>query len=458
MSQAIAALSGGGVLLAWAAVLLSALAGLGAALPVGLAGLALCLVLQAPNYSRYALGHLGLGAAFALVTLLRVPAPGRIIAEAFASGGFIIVLFASFGILREAAQSSPLVLATGRMLVAQPPGRRYFAIAGGGTLLGAILNFGVVALFAGMIRDANTAGSAGGDGALRGDRERRMMLALLRGFSVVMFWCPLTMAFAITTAAIPEARWPLMAAFGLVAACVGVISGWLVDGPPVRERGLPRDAVPIDWPRLAPLAGLLAVMSALAVLVDELTPGRLIDGVILFVPLLGLVWLVHDAGIDGLRRAGRYVTHQIPQQRSELAILGNAAFVGTLMAALLPPAAVEAVLGPQGVPAVLIPPLFLALVVIFGQLGANPLISVFVLASIMRDPAAYGVDPSLLATSLALGWGLAIGSSPATAATMFIGSLTGHGSFTIGGRWNGPHTWIAVLLCSLILIALAYAF
>ena len=35
-----------------------------------------------------------------------------------------------------------------------------------------------------------------------------------------------------------------------------------------------------------------------------------------------------------------------------------------------------------------------------------------------------------------IGWGMAIASSPATAATMLYRALTGYGSFTVGTRWN----------------------
>jgi hypothetical protein len=452
MSDARDRASGLALALAWAAVLLGALGDVEPAQTWAPAGFAGFLLLQARGLAPVAWLHLGAGAAFTVLTLALVAEPGGVLAEGFRRAGFIAVLFAALGAIREAAQTSPLVADAGRMLVRQPPGRRYFAIAGGGTLFGAILNFGVVALFAGMIQ--------GLTGAQRGvsrseERERRMMLALLRGFSIVMFWCPLTMAFAVTTATVQGAQWPAMVALGAAFALIALVCGWRIDGLSGRE---PVQAQPeaFAWSRLAPLAGLLALMSALAIMIDELTAGQLIHGVILFVPLVGFVWLVRDAGLDGARAMGGYVTRQIPRQRSELAILANAAFVGTLIAALLPQGAVDAVLGPQGAPAVLIPPLALLLVVVLGQLGANPLLSVTALATILNDPAAYGVNPSLMASALAVGWGLAVGSSPAAAATMYIGRLTGQRAFTVGGRWNARFTWTTLALCALALMVLHY--
>ena len=61
--------------------------------------------------------------------------------------------------LRDAAETSPLVRRCGQHLVAQPPGRRYAALTGGGHLFGIILSYGAIELLAAMVMRANTAGS-----------------------------------------------------------------------------------------------------------------------------------------------------------------------------------------------------------------------------------------------------------------------------------------------------------
>jgi hypothetical protein len=235
-----------------------------------------------------------------------------------------------------------------------------------------------------------------------------------------------------------------------------IASGWLVDR---LSMGAPAGAgqkAPFEWSRLTPLVGLLVFVSALAVLVEEATGAQLIHGVILVVPLIALAWLVRDGGLLGARRLTRYIVQQVPNQRAELAVLANAAFVGTLVAALVPQGAIDALLGQGLIPAFLIAPTALVIVIAVGLIGANSLITVTALASIVAIPSQFGANPSVYAAALVMGWGLNVGSSPAAAATMIIGRLTGNGSFTIGCRWNGLHTWVATFLCCLILIGLHF--
>jgi hypothetical protein len=196
------------------------------------------------------------------------------------------------------------------------------------------------------------------------------------------------------------------------------------------------------------------VVSTLAVIIEETTSGQLIHGVILIVPLMAVAWLIRDGGLAGLKRLSRYIVQQVPGQRGELVVLGNAAFVGTMVAALVPQGVIDGFLGQGTFPAALIAPAALIIVIAFGLIGANSLITVTALASIIASPSQFGVDPSVFAAALVMGWGLNVGSSPAAAATMIVGRLTGQGSFTIGCRWNGPHTWAATFVCCILLIAM----
>lgn len=445
--------SGIALVIAWCALMLAAIGGVEAVKPIGMLAVAFYLIVQAPQLMRFAWGHLTFGALVTLTALLVLDQPGQVLADGFWRSVFIVVLFASLGTLRVAAQTSAMVLETGAMLVRQPPGRRYFAIVGGSTLFGAILNFGTIALFGGMIRDAVS--DKPGGVVVDQARERRMMLALLRGFALTMFWCPLTVAFAIASTTIAGAQWPLMVLFGATLAVIVATGGWLIDSPASRRASGPQETTPFSWKALTPLIGLLIFLSTAAALVERFTFGQLIHGVILLVPIIGIAWILRDVGQTGLSRIGQYVSEQVPQQRNELTVLANAAYAGTLIGALLPQVFIDAVIGPQALPAVFVPALFMLLVVVFGLLGANPLITVAVLATVMVDPGRYGVSPTLVASALTIGWGLAIASSPATAATMYIGRLTGYGSLTVGPRWNGAYTAFAVVVIAAALTAMA---
>lgn len=452
--SALAAVSGAAIVVVWTAILLDALADLHAAVPAAIAGLAAYLAAQAPHLPRHAWGHLAAGAATAVVGGVVLDDPWPALGQSLARAAFLAALFTALGMLREAARTAESILQAGRMLVAQPPGRRYIAITAGGTLFGAVLNFGAVALLSSLIQASNTLQAAGGDERVRRIREQRMMLALLRGFSTLMFWCPLTLAFALVTATIPGARWPAMIGLGTVATVSVMAAGWLLDRLTMPRRRGTAPSVPFRWRHLMPLLALIGLVSALAIAVEELTSGRLIHGVILVVPLIATAWLAFGERGRVLSRLQGYLTESVPEQRGEIAVLGNAAFLGTMVAALLVEAGLQDGLVDVGLPAVAIPVLALWTPVVVGQLGANPLITVTVLATVLGAHAAQHVDGTILGMGLVMGWGLTVGSSPAAAATLLIGRMTGHSAGWIGRRWNGPYTLLALTLCSGFLMAL----
>ena len=445
-------LSGLAVVVLWIGVLSQALAGATALVPATLAALALYLLLQARKLPWTAWAHLVVGAAVALFALTWLEEPVEALAAALDRAAFLAALFAALGALREAARTSGRVLAAGHLLARQPPGRRYAAMTLGGTFFGAILNFGAVALLGGMVRDANTLESAGGDRRIQALRERRMLLAILRGFSVLMFWSPMTVAFAIVTTTVAGTAWPSLMLFGALAAIAVLTLGWAVDRLTMPRPRLPVIAEPFRWRLLVPPFGLLVLVFGLSLLVEETTDGALIHGVILVVPLIACCWLALGQGVrESLQRMGAYIGRTVPGQRAEIVVLANAAFLGTLIAALLAESAVGTALDQARFPAMLIVVLVPWLIVVFGQLGANPLITVTVLAAVIGNPAHLGMDPTVFGLGLVMGWGLTVGSSPAAAATMMIGTLLGRSARVIGRDWNGLHTLLGLCLCSLLL-------
>jgi hypothetical protein len=448
-----ATVAGLAMIAAWVLVLGGALFGLGGQ-GAAIAAVLLYLALQLRHCVTATRVHLAVGAGLAVWVLAVVPAPGAALTEAMLRACFVAVLFSSLGVLQTAIAGAPRFVVAGEMLVRQPPGRRYFALSGGAALFGGVLNFGVLPLFGALVQGARPAPAGPDSASAIALRERRMLMAMLRGFSVVMFWCPLTMAYAITTTAVEGANWLAMAGIGLVLATAVVTLGRYF-GTDRRAGGAPAPAtVPFSFAALAPVVALLLVLSVLAAGVEEFTAGRLVHGVILFVPLAGLTLLVAIRGRDGLARIANYVVADVPAQRNELAVLGNAAFCGVLIAVLLPEGSIAAILQ-QILPIAVIPALCLVLVVLTGQVGLNPLLSVTVIASTLTDAAEIGIDPTILAVALTAGWGLSVGSSSAAAATMMVGRMTGASAWTVGTRWNGGFTLAATATVAAATIALS---
>lgn len=431
--------------LAWAAILGAALFSLPTE-QIAVGAVLGFLALEALATSRLTRLHLTVGASLVGAVWLVSDAAGQDFLAAAFRASFIMVLFSSLGMLQNAVMRNQSFIAAGEMLVRQPPGRQYYALSGGTTLFGSVLNFGVLPLMGGLVKAAQPGASPA--------QEKRLMLALLRGFSVVMFWCPLTVAYAITTTTIEGLDWPLMTAAGICLAMLVIGLGRrfnMASGAQAKRQV----TEPFRWPALFPILALLVGLSALAALVDILTPAALVHGVILFVPLTAifLFWLFDPASARA--EATRYLGEDIAMQRNEVAVLGNAALSGALIATLLPQQTLLALLG-SALPVVLVPALCLWVVVLLGQAGLNPLITVAALASILARPASIGIDPTLMGLALVVGWGLAVGSSSAAAATMSIGRVVDESAWRVGTAWNGLFTLVASLMAGGVLTLLGF--
>jgi len=119
-----------------------------------------------------------LGAAVALTAGLAAQPEGWDDArDALDRGAFFAAFILLMMLLREAAITSPAVLAMGHYLTRQPPGRRFFAAFLGGQMGGVLLNFGAVSLLGPMIqRGASRCRprrTSGAPGSASGGRCRR---------------------------------------------------------------------------------------------------------------------------------------------------------------------------------------------------------------------------------------------------------------------------------------------
>ncbi len=107
-----------------------------------LAGMAILvfLILEFPRQRRYAqvlfLALTGIG----LIGIATAGDPLSLFFAAWRRGAAYGAFFLALSSLRDAAETSQLVRRCGQHLVAQPPGRRYAALTGGGHLFGIILS------------------------------------------------------------------------------------------------------------------------------------------------------------------------------------------------------------------------------------------------------------------------------------------------------------------------------
>src|ERR1019366_7293302 len=220
-------------------------------------------------------------------------------------GASYAAFFLAISTLRDAAQSSRLVHRCGQHLVAQPPGRRYAALTGGGHLFGIILSYGAIDLLAAMVMRANTLEAAGGSADARALRSRRMLTAIYRGFSVMNCWNPINLMTAVVSTAVPAAPMQVLVPFAFAASVGMAAIGWADDRLSFGRRaarGNLRPATTESWTIHLRIIALVGLVLLLAEVGSAILPISLVTCVTLVVPLVALGWILVQAHRAILRR------------------------------------------------------------------------------------------------------------------------------------------------------------
>lgn len=427
---------------------------------VGIAALLFYLATLAGQLTRMAKGLLIAASVLTLIALWRSPTPGLLLFEAGGRFAFFATFVVALSMLRLPAYRSRLVRHCGHSMLLQPPSRRYPILSLGSALFGIILNIGVLNLFAAMIEKSNTLGAAQGRVWVREARQRRMMLALLRGFSLAPLISPMGIGVAVVLSSLPQVTWLALAPYILGAAALIFLAGWAVDfltGPHP-----PANKAPVATPSLRPLAHFSVLLLAIVVLVFTiawLLSLRLPIAALLGAPTGALIWLAwqrRKLGYGGLPAAVTAVHRQLPwllsPSANEIVVLGAAGYLGHLCVGLVETqqlAPLLAMLNPLGAFNAV---LAMLMVVGLAQVGINPIVTVTLLVGLLPTLGIEGLSPALIGASLMVGWALALMSSPMTASMLILSRFTGVSALQIGYRWNGRF-----LLASIPLLAAWFA-
>ncbi len=422
----------------------------------GIVALLLYLMTLKGQLTRMAKGLLCVAGVLTLLALWRSPTPGQLLFEASGRFAFFATFVVALSMLRLPAYRSRLVRRCGQSMLLQPPSRRYPILSLGSALFGIILNIGVLNLFAAMIEKSNTLSAAQGRAWVREARQRRMMLALLRGFSLAPLISPMGIGVAVVLSSLPQVTWPQLAPYILGAAALIFMAGWAVDyftgpHPPANKTYV--------TPSLRPLAqfsvlliGIVALVFSIAWLLEL----RLPIAALLGAPtgaLLWLAWQRRRLGYGGLPAAITAVHRQLPwllsPSANEIVVLGAAGYLGHVCVGLVDTqqlAPLLAVLDPLGT---LNAVLAMLMVVGLAQIGVNPIVTVTLLVGLLPTLGIEGLTPELIGASLMVGWALALMSSPMTASMLILSRFTGVPATRIGYRWNGRFLVAAIPLLAL---------
>ncbi|MEW6256139.1 MAG: hypothetical protein AB1592_09290 [Pseudomonadota bacterium] len=400
--------------------------------------------------------------ALGLIVLTRPHGADTLLA-ALSRMTFFPAFVAALALLRAAADMSTTVERAGRLLVNQPPSRRYAALTAGGHIFGILLNIGGLALLLDMTKRANTLDAAFGETRVVDLREKRMTLAVLRGFSSIAFWSPLGLALNLLLACMPEVAWADVAPYGFAAALAFMTLGLvfdLVENPrPTRPRSVVHD--PGGARAVAALVGHIAALSGLALAAEYLTHFSFQAILINLVPLYAVAWLIGSA----LKRGGAPVPHAMrtlrdkgiarwPTYANEIAIFAASGLLGVILADLAPRAALENAIVAMAAPAGTFAAGLSLCVVVAGLLGINPMISASILAATLSSISVPGLSQANILLALAGGWACIIGFGPLMSSLVMASAVIGRRPALVGMTWNGRFVIAAVVLwsCALLIV------
>lgn len=366
---------------------------------------------------------------------------------------FFATFVVALGLLRIPAYRSRLVRQCGQVMLRQPPRRRYPILSAGSALFGIVINIGVLNLFATMIDKSNTLKAADNRVWVQKVRRRRMILALLRGFSLAPLISPMGIGVAVILSSMPSLAWSQLLPLAWGAALLIYLLGWSVDAVTGPQ---PTAAAQANYtaPSLLPIAQFVLLMLAIVLLVFALVSLldiRLPIAALVGAPLAACAWLIWQnrrLKTRGLVPTGKILQRQLPwllkPVGNEVVVLGVAGYIGVLMLSLID---TEAMLGSLGFilnwgawNAVL------AMLLVFGlaQTGINPILTVTLLASLLPQLNVPGLSEPAIGVALLTGWTLALMSSPLTASMLIMSRLSGVSSIIIGYVWNRIFLLLAV--------------
>lgn len=424
--------------------------------PAAAAALALYLLLEGWTAKRGGRRVVAMGLVAAVAAVVFLPSPGPLLLHAGIQAAALIGLFTALGFLREAAESSALIQGCGELMVRQPPGRRYLALALGSHVIGLVLNFGVLPLIGTMVVKGNTADAAGGDQRIVAIRQQRMMTAIIRGFAIMTVWSPLSVSFTVMQAALPGLHWWPLLGVQLALTAVLMTLGWALDRrafPPVPRAG--SDETPSLRPALR-LGALVAAVVVASVAAAEMLGVRLVVGAMLVVPPSAVVWLVaqHRSPVPALLHLGRRLTVSMPGFREEVTMLGGAMFLGSVLVAFIPPEQTARLVQLIPLPAVVVLVLAAWLVMALSQLGLSQIVTVTILGGALSALASHGLPPLAVASGLMGAWALSACSTPVGAVVLSIARLANVPMRTVSRDWNGRFVVLGALLLAAWLVAL----
>lgn len=366
------------------------------------------------------------------------------LATAIDRSAFFTFFLTSLSVLREAAGTSPLVRRCGTILVNQPPGRRYLLMTMGAHLFSIMLNVGALNVLGTMVKRAIQPGATDDDHRIAIIRSRRMLTAVLRGFSSTPMWSPTSVAMLLVVSGVPTITWEQYAPVGLLLAGSYMLWGALLDYISYPQRTVIRDT-DHQLRHLIPLVLLVALIPTSAFVVAELTGTELFPALLISVPFIGVAWISFQyKQVKPKMNAAllaRRLTHSFPKtftmQRNEVVLFASSGFIGVILIPLIDTTWVNDWLHLAKVGDAWLMIIISLTIMVASLLMINPIITVTVILGVLQQLSNLTVPPVILVTAIVVTWAVLFGMSPFTAALRFISNFSTASPVVFGLVWNG---------------------
>ncbi len=373
---------------------------------------------------------------------------------------FLPAFIALLGLLRAAAGASSVISAAGRHLVNQPPVRRYLALSFGGHFFGILLNIGGLGLLVEMLKAANTLEAAGGDPLIVAWRERRMTVAVLRGFAAMAFWTPLGVSFNLLLVSVPGLTWGQVGPYGMLCAAGYIGLGWVFDQFQ-RPKGLRARLAPSKSGGAKAVVTVVLHVAAISLAtwtVEFLLKISFQTALLIAVPAYSFLWAVgsrlKQSDPAPLQSATRVMVNRgvaaFPFYANEVCVFAASGFLGATLVALVPEQALQTFFLSFSMPPGVFAGLLCLTVAALGFIGLNPMIAATILASAVASAHVPGLSNTTLVLAIAAGWACTVVIGPMNSALVMTSAMIGRTPWEVSVKWNGSFV-LGVVASTIIL-------
>ncbi|MGK9063353.1 MULTISPECIES: hypothetical protein [Pseudomonas] len=374
---------------------------------------------------------------------------------------FFTFFLTSLAVLRESAKTSSLVRSCGKVLVNQPPGRRYLLMAFGSHLFSVMLNIGALNVLGTMVRRAVRPSSDLEALRIGTIRRKRMLTATIRGFCGVPLWAPTSVTMLLVLSGIPDLSWEQYAPLGLFWTLLFILWGAVLDRF-AYQRPKVQSVNGGGLVQLIPLVALVALIPGLAFVLSRITGLQLFSTLLMCAPAIGLIWIWvqyrgKPIGIKTglmLRRMRRSFPETFTSQRNEVVLFTSSGFIGVILIPLIDPAAASAFLTQANISNATLMVCISLIMLTFSFIGINAIITVTLMLGALQQLPELNIHPLIQASVIAITWAVFAGASPFTASLRFISSFSGISPLRFGLEWNGGFSAsvLAIMYLTLYLV------